>query len=89
MRLNYFLFLQIVPFLSLASSFNYIVNGGFEDPAIPAGTFIRINNNITGWKGIYFDLVNKQSRLGYHQHVDLQSAVGLNGYIEQTVSLPS
>lgn len=67
---NYFLFLQLEPLLTLALSFNYIVNGGFEDQVVPPSSYI--SNNLTRWNGSNFDLTNMYSTLGYNQYIDLQ-----------------
>ena len=67
---NYLLLLYIAPFFTLVSSFNYIVNGGFEDPVVPAGSFIA-TKNITGRNGS-FKMMNMYSGLGHNQYVNLQ-----------------
>lgn len=67
---SYFLFLQVGPFFVIVLSVNYIVNGGFEDPILPAAGFL--SNTITGWNGSHFDLSNLYTTLGYNQYVDLQ-----------------
>lgn len=83
---NYLLLLHIATFFTMTSSFNYIVNGGFEDPVISPGSIPT--NNVTGWNGL-FKLMNIQTMPGYNQQINLQYAWGQNGYIQQTISLPS
>lgn len=76
---NFLVLLHIGPFFTLVCSLNYIVNGGFEDPVVAAGSFIA-SNNITGWTGA-FKILNMQRALGYNQYADLQKVYGTNGYI--------
>ena len=84
---SYLLLLYIAPFFTLVSSFNYIVNGGFEDPVVPVFNYIA-TKNITGWNGSY-KLMNMQRALGYNQYINLQEVYGQYGYLQQTISLPS
>ena len=70
-----------------ANSTNYIANGSFDLPVVPAyKSFIACQ--ATGWTGQYFDLIWDQW-LGRGQALDLQRGPGQNGYIEQTVVLPN
>ena len=70
-----------------AKSTNYIVQGSFDLPVVPA-YYSFIVSQATGWTGQYFDLIWDQW-LGRGQALDLQRGPGQNGYIEQTVVLPN
>lgn len=68
---------------------NFIVDGGFEYPALLSDGFLV--NVSTYWGGVYFDLKGPTFdtfNFGHNQYLDLQSDVAENGYIEQTISLP-
>ena len=43
----------------------------------------------TGWSGANFDLLHYGNGIGFGQYIDLQTSPGLNGYIEQNVTILS
>ena len=67
-------------------SYNYIVNGEFEFPAVAPSTS---SYTAEGWTGDFFDLWNSPLCYGMAgQCMDLQRGEYENGYIEQTIVLP-
>lgn len=66
---------------------DYIFNGGFEIPKL--GYDEWMNENLTGWAGHNYEVWNPAWYEFEGQVVDLQAYFGENGYIEQTVFIPS
>lgn len=73
---------HLVVFLGILSwltrSDNYISNGSFDLPQVPAGQYFLVATN---WTGLYFDLMALYRTLGHGQFIDLQRYIGQNGYI--------
>ena len=79
------LFLFLSQVCCVSSSYNYIVNGDFEQPVTASGTFSTV---ATGWTGTYFNLWNIFVCAGFSgQCMDIQGYADQNGNISQTVSL--
>ena len=72
--------------LKLSQAINLISNYSFESPILPNYNYVGV---ATGWSGANFDLFHYDNGLGFGQHIDLQSGPGLNGYIEQNVTIPN
>ena len=74
-------------FPNLAQAINLISNYSFELPFVPNYDFIT--GVATGWSGANFDLERYDYGVGFGQYIDLQRSPGLNGYIEQNVTIPN
>ena len=72
-------------FPNLAQPINLISNYSFELPFVPNYNFII--GVATGWSGANFDLERNDYGVGFGQYIDLQRGPGLNGYIEQNVTI--
>ena len=63
----------------VTSTYNYIVNGGFEQPAVTIGTYLLV---ATGWTGTNFNLWKNYPCGGFSgQCMDLRDNSYQNGYI--------
>ena len=87
--LGFYYVMEIIVFCllfpNLAQAINLISNNSFESPIVP-----NYNYTIgvaTGWSGANFDLLHYDNGIGFGQYIDLQRSPGLNGYIEQNVTI--
>ena len=85
MIMQYLLYVVLL-ILNVIAQTNLIINGDFSLPVIPPP---KLNLNYTlNWNGTQFDLkTDPIYNLGFGQFVDLQKAIGQNGYISQIISL--
>ena len=67
---------------------DYVINGDFEDPAIPDYSILLNMASINGWYGS-FDLHGRFHKIGSGFQTQIMEASGLtNGFFAQNVSLP-
>ena len=80
--------LSILFFITrLCRSYNYVLNGDFELPVVTSTTCELVAD---GWGGTFFNLWNIFICAGLtNQCMDLQANSDENGYINQTILLPS